>query len=472
MNLNYEEFKEKIKEDIKDYMDEKYKDCGVVIRKVNKTNREVDGLNMLDIPGLKNATPTLYVNDLYEKYEKTGDYEEVARMAAETMEYGIKSFNSQIKEECLDTSKLKDKVFFSLINAEQNRELLNTVPHREFEDLAIVYRWNIGSDSMGTYTNLVNNDLAEKEGLTENDLYNAANKNTKELFPVLVKNMNEVISEIIFGESELGEEMQEEFNEVMMETPNEHSMYVITNESKLYGAASILYEEPLHELAEKVGSDLYILPSSVHEVIAVSADFSSPDELAEMVYEINMDQVDINDRLSNQVSIRLVKERPLLSEEQLTSPEKVAMVVGDYIRDMDREALCVINFNSKLQPLNFNLVSIGAIDTTIASPREILKSAILSNAANMMILHNHPSNILEPSKEDIRTTAKLVDICNLVGIPLLDHIIVGPDKGRYFSLRDKQLVDFRKSSTYSDKLEFLNFKKDKDIKIAEEVKVR
>ena len=91
---------------------------------------------------------------------------------------------------------------------------------------------------------------------------------------------------------------------------------------------------------------------------------------------------------------------------------------------------------------------------------------------NPFYLSNHPSNILEPSKEDIRTTAKLVDICNLVGIPLLDHIIVGPDKGRYFSLRDKQLVDFRKSSTYSDKLEFLNFKKDKDIKIAEEVKVR
>ena len=290
MNLNYEEFKEKIKDDIKDYMDEKYKDCGVVIRKVNKTNREVDGLNMLDIPGLKNATPTLYVNDLYEKYEKIGDYEEVARMAAETMEYGIKSFNSQITEECLDTSKLKDKVFFSLINAEQNRELLNTVPHREFEDLAIVYRWNIGAASDGVYTNLV-----------KNDLYNAANKNTKELFPVLVKNMNEVISEIIFGDSELSGEMEEEFKEVMMETQDERSMYVITNESKLFGAASMLYEEPLHELAEKIGSDLYILPSSIHEVIAVSADFGSPDELAEMVYEINMDQVDINDRLSNQV---------------------------------------------------------------------------------------------------------------------------------------------------------------------------
>ena len=299
MNLNYEEFKERIKDDIKDYMDEKYKDYEVVIRKVNKTNREVDGLNMLDIPGLKNATPTLYVNDLYEKYKKTGDYEEVARMAAETMEYGIKSFNSQIKEECLDTSKLKDKVFFSLINAEQNRELLNTVPHREFEDLAIVYRWNIGAGSDGVYTNLVDNDLAKKEGLTENDLYNAANKNTKELFPVLVKNMNEFISEIMFGDSELSGEMEEEFKEVMMETQDERSMYVITNESKLFGAASMLYEETLYELAEKIGSDLYILPSSIHEVIAVSADFGSPDEWAEMVYEINMDQVDINDRLSN-----------------------------------------------------------------------------------------------------------------------------------------------------------------------------
>ena len=301
MNLNYEEFKEKIKDDIKDYMDEKYKDCGVVIRKVNKTNREVDGLNFYDIPGLKNATPTIYVNNLYEEYERTGKYEEVIRIAAETMERGIKSFNDEIKAELLDTSRLKDNVFFTLINAEQNREILKTVPHREFEDLAIVYRWNLGNDSLGTYTNLVDNDLAKKEGLTENDLYNAANKNTKELFPILVKNMNEVISEIIFGESGIDEEMQKEFSEVMQETPDENCMYVITNESKLFGAASMLYEEPIHELAEQVGGDLYILPSSVHEVIAVPADFGSPEELAEMVYEINMEQVDINDRLSNQV---------------------------------------------------------------------------------------------------------------------------------------------------------------------------
>ena len=99
------------------------------------------------------------------------------------MEREIESFNKEIKAELLDTSRLKDNVFFTLINAEQNKELLKTVPHREFEDLAIVYRWNLGNDSLGTYTNLVDNDLAKKECLTENDLYNAANKNTKEYFP-------------------------------------------------------------------------------------------------------------------------------------------------------------------------------------------------------------------------------------------------------------------------------------------------
>ncbi|WP_243860949.1 DUF5688 family protein [Faecalicatena fissicatena] len=100
-------------------MDEKYKDCGVVIRKVNKTNREVDGLNFYDIPGLKNATPTIYVNNLYEEYERTGKYEEVIRIAAETMERGIKSFNDEIKAELLDTSRLKDNVFFTLINSDK-----------------------------------------------------------------------------------------------------------------------------------------------------------------------------------------------------------------------------------------------------------------------------------------------------------------------------------------------------------------
>ena len=63
----------------------------------------------------------------------------------------------------------------------------------------------------------------------------------------------------------------------------------------------MLYENELHELAENLGSDLYILPSSIHEVLAVSSDLTSPEELAEMVVQVNMEEVSLNERLSNQV---------------------------------------------------------------------------------------------------------------------------------------------------------------------------
>lgn len=299
--LNYEEFKEKVKDEITDHMSSKYKDCIVDIRETKKTNRAVEGLMLREIPGLSNASPTIYVNDLFEEYKKNGDFETVIDRAGEKMETAINSFDKDIAKDAINTSKMMENVFFTLINAEQNRELLETVPHREFEDLAIVYRWNIGAGSDGVYTNLINNELAEKEGVTEEELFKAANENTKTLFPVTVKNMNEVIAEIIFDLGELDAEMSKEFEEVVNDVPDERSMYVISNASKLFGAASMLYEEPLHKLSEKLGSDLYILPSSTHEVIAISSNFGEPEELAEMVYEINMEQVDINDRLSNQV---------------------------------------------------------------------------------------------------------------------------------------------------------------------------
>ena len=76
---------------------------------------------------------------------------------------------------------------------------------------------------------------------------------------------------------------------------------VISNEKGINGAASMLYENELHELAESLESDLYILPSSVHEVIAVSSDMGSPEMLAQMVVEVNMQEVSLDERLSNQV---------------------------------------------------------------------------------------------------------------------------------------------------------------------------
>ena len=85
------------------------------------------------------------------------------------------------------------------------------------------------------------------------------------------------------------------------EMPPEQQMYVITNDRGINGAISMLYEEGLHDLAQRLDSDLYIMPSSIHEVIAVSSDMGDPNEFATMVTEINMAQVALDERLSNQV---------------------------------------------------------------------------------------------------------------------------------------------------------------------------
>ena len=175
----------------------------------------------------------------------------------------------------------------------------------------------------------------------------------------------------------------------------------------------------------------------------------------------------------NRVSIRLINETPLLSEETLSTPEKANEVIGDYIRDMDRETLCVVNYNSKLQPINFSIVSIGAVNHTVAVPREILKTAILSNAACIGVLHNHPSGDLTPSKDDIMQTDRLIASCELLGIVLVDHIIVGPKNHSYYSLREKKECDFCKVPKYTDNVDFLNFRNVGESRVAEnEVKVR
>lgn len=140
------------------------------------------------------------------------------------------------------------------------------------------------------------------------------------------------------------------------------------------------------------------------------------------------------------VSVRLVKDAPVYSEHQIVSPEAAVNVVGDLLCEMDREMLCIINLKANSKPINCNIVSIGALNHTLAHPREMLKSSILSNAANIIMMHNHPSGSLEPSRDDTMLTDRMIQICNLIEIPLLDHIIVAGDNTRYFSFKERGIM--------------------------------
>lgn len=140
------------------------------------------------------------------------------------------------------------------------------------------------------------------------------------------------------------------------------------------------------------------------------------------------------------VSIRLVRDSPIASNFPIASPEDAIHLVGQTLCEMDREMVCVINLKSDGTPINCSFASMGALDYAMVHPREILKASILSNAGNVILVHNHPSGNLIPSKSDVQMTAKMQKVMELIEIPLLDHIIVGGDNRSYFSFKDKGLV--------------------------------
>ena len=152
-------------------------------------------------------------------------------------------------------------------------------------------------DGEGIASTPIHNGLADTLGFTEEQMFKLAAENTKRLLPPVVKSMNDVMREIFMKDG-----MPPEIADMMLgEMPPEQQMYVISNNKGINGAVSMLYEDGLHDLAEKLGSDLYIMPSSIHEVIAVSTDMGTPETLSEMVREVNGTQVSEEEQLSDHV---------------------------------------------------------------------------------------------------------------------------------------------------------------------------
>ena len=159
-----------------------------------------------------------------------------------------------------------------------------------------------------------------------------------------------------------------------------------------------------------------------------------------------MNNKEIQDSLK-QVGIRLVEEPPLLSPEPMNNPEAAVRVLGKWLSEMDRELFCVVNLNTNLTPINMNVVSMGALNMAYVHPRETMKSAILSNSAYLMLVHNHLGS-LNPSKEDIEVTDRIQSAASLMGIPVLDHIIVGRNQ-EFFSLRENNVFSFENDISYT-----------------------
>lgn len=140
------------------------------------------------------------------------------------------------------------------------------------------------------------------------------------------------------------------------------------------------------------------------------------------------------------IAVQVVRERRVSYDaERLTTPEQAVAAFTALLGEPDREYMIALMLDGKNRITSVHRISEGSLNQSIVHPRETFKAAILSNAASIILAHNHPSGDPSPSKEDMAITRRLVDAGEMLGIKVLDHVIVGTD-GRFLSMTGEGLI--------------------------------
>lgn len=289
--LNYDEFKDVVTEKFSEYFPEEYRNYEMNVHTVYRTNEILDGISFRRPD--QAIAPTVYIQDMYRDYRSCNDLDDVMQRTAELYVEKTKSADMDIS---LFDQVPTDRIYMTLINAADNAELLADSPHREFQDLAITYRILVSRNDVGMMSTRINSGLAARYNLTEPDLYAIAYENTERLFPSVVCPMNDILRALMESDN---------YSDAMIdEVLEDNNLYVVTNNQQISGATAVLYEENLQQIADTYGCDLYVIPSSIHEMLVLPETDTSAgfiDQLAEIVCEVNKTAVKESDRLSNQV---------------------------------------------------------------------------------------------------------------------------------------------------------------------------
>lgn len=263
----------------------------ITINHVIKNNGcEMDGLVIMEKG--KDIAPTIYLDSFCELYTSGENIKNIIRQIEVIYEQNKNNvtFDVNILKH-FDT--IKDKIVYKVVNYRSNEKLLEQVPHKRILDLAVVFYCLLDNEYGRSATALIYNNNLKNWNVTIDDVYKAALKNTPDLLHSKISSMAALFEKC--GVNVDGEEV-----DLKDYVPSD--MYVLTNESKLNGAACILYENVLYDFAQKLGADLYILPSSVHEVILLpKLSMFEKDELVNMVKEVNTEGVAADEVLSDHV---------------------------------------------------------------------------------------------------------------------------------------------------------------------------
>ena len=277
--MDYKEFTENIVCQLRIIMGAEYEIKTTDVRKNN-------GIQLTGVIMMRESdkiSPTIYLEEPYIQYCAGTDMKEIANRIAALYE-------EQMRDIDLDVSffgkfeSVRDRIYYKIINYEKNRELLDDVPHFRWCDLAVVFYYAVEEHVMGRASILIHNNHLDLWQQTADALYQTAQYNMKHSMPELLVPMPELIEEMTGVKSTEEEEI---------------NLYVLTNHEKLYGASAMLYSDKVGELADRLQSDLIILPSSVHEVLLLPDDREQPyDFYRQMVEEVNTTQVEPEEILS------------------------------------------------------------------------------------------------------------------------------------------------------------------------------
>ena len=289
-------FAEEVKDRILDYLPGSYENAEIKLSQTKKVNRDVTNITVVPDWAGDGVVPTLHLEAMYEAYRHGKAMEEILQSLSETIVSAYQSLDEKPIEFQDNIQNMpEDKIYFQLINTESNRDYLETVPHRELHDMSIIYRILVSKDEDGIQSVVVTNDLQDNWDVSEDELFDLASENTKELFPPKIQSMAEVMRS--FLGPDLGDFGAEDMDDIIGESP----LWLVSNDMGVNGASNLIYGELLEEVAEKLDDDAIIIPSSLHEILAVPASGMDPEEVANMVRDINQSTVKEEDRLSNQV---------------------------------------------------------------------------------------------------------------------------------------------------------------------------
>lgn len=296
---DYENFIKEVRSNIADYLLD-FDIEHIEVKSIVKNNNHVRDA-LLILPAESNISPTIYLDGYYMQYNAGRSMDDILKdISGVFRENAARDFNFELGG--LDASKL----FFKIVNYENNAAALSGTVYERFNDLALTVRY-LCEDSNGSIASFaVTDTLLAGWEVSKDKVLELTRDNTRKLFPPVTKSLLSMLDGMIddIPEGEIGDV----------------GMYVITNNKGVNGAAYMAYPDVVQDAVNKSGisGDAYIIPSSIHEVIIIDASLGKADELADMVKIVNSTTVRVEDRLSDNVykydskekKIEIVNEKP------------------------------------------------------------------------------------------------------------------------------------------------------------------